>query len=35
MGDIVNARKEYEKALQLAPNDKPLREFMKMQGWVR
>jgi Flp pilus assembly protein TadD len=35
MGDVVNARREYEKALQLAPDDKPLREFMKMQGWVR
>ena len=34
-GDIVKARKEYEKALQLAPDDKPLREFMKMQGWLR
>ncbi|OGR43243.1 MAG: hypothetical protein A2X35_07845 [Elusimicrobia bacterium GWA2_61_42] len=33
MGDKGKARKAYEKALELRPNDAVVRQFMEAQGW--
>jgi len=33
MGDRIRSRKAYERALELAPEDKVTSEFMRMQGW--
>lgn len=32
--DIPKARKEYQKALELNPNDTVLKNFMRLQGWL-
>ena len=35
MGDTVKARKEYDNALYLNPDDEVLRDFMRSQGWAK
>ena len=33
LGDKASAKKEYDNALSLNPNDEVLRDFMRAQGW--
>lgn len=35
LGDPVSARKEYDNALYLNPNDEALSDFMRSQGWIK
>ena len=35
LGDKVSARKEYDNALYLNPDDEVLRDFMRTQGWAK